>query len=788
MGGENKIPNYTNTQSGSLGVYGTLGTFDAANSPGSRDGAARWRDARGNLWMFGGDGYGASSGPINYLHDLWEYDPALRQWAWMGGSSSNIDGTFGVYGTLGVPSADNLPGARAEALSWIDLSGNFWLFGGYGYAGTGAGVLNDLWKYSPSTQEWTWMGGSNTATNSGLGGIAGVYGTKGQASSSSYPGSRDYAASWTDADGNLWLFGGYGWDSNGTDGELNDLWKYDPVANQWTWVSGSSAVPAEGHGQPGVYGTRGTPASANVPGGREIGAQWTDKAGNLWLFGGSGPDVTGTNTILNDLWKFDVASGEWAWMAGDAISPGYGTYGSIGVPSASNTPGGRMYSNNWVDDDGNLWLFGGNGFAADGYGGLLNDLWEYLPASGEWAWMGGNSAGSAVGGPGVYGTLGVAAATNLPGTRMSATEWDDGHGVFWLFGGSGFDSADHQGILNDMWGYVPGNPPLPSPAFSLDSGTYNLGQAITLSDSDTGASIYYTTDGKTIPSVNSTLYSGAIALTGSETIQAIAAKAGSPNSYIASAVYTVLAATPTFSVPAGTYTSAQSVTLSDATTGAAIYYTTDGSTPTTNSSLYQDAITVSKSETISAIAVASGFGSSNVASAAYTINLPPPDFSVAASPASITVNRGQAGTTSITITPSNGFNAAVSFACSGLPAGATCSFSPKTVTPSTSPISTTVTISTSAAAAVHASNRLPAYSPIVFSLVFGSFLWRRKKLRRLLVLVLAAIAVGTLGLGGCSGGSAGGSSGGSQPVTSNVTVTASSGSLQHSTALSVTEE
>ncbi len=82
-----------------------------------------------------------------------------------------------------------------------------------------------------------------------------------------------------------------------------------------------------------------------------------------------------------------------------------------------------------------------------------------------------------------------------------------------------------------------------------------------------------------------------------------------------------LAATPTFSVPAGTYTSAQSVTISDTTTGATFYYTTNGTTPTTSSTKYTAAITVSSSETLKAIATASGYSNSAVATAAYVINI-----------------------------------------------------------------------------------------------------------------------------------------------------------------------
>jgi hypothetical protein len=72
------------------------------------------------------------------------------------------------------PSAGNVPGARYSANSWIDSSGNLWLFGGYGYDSTGAvGRLNDLWRYSPSTGLWTWVSGGNGDN------ATGVYGTLG---------------------------------------------------------------------------------------------------------------------------------------------------------------------------------------------------------------------------------------------------------------------------------------------------------------------------------------------------------------------------------------------------------------------------------------------------------------------------------------------------------------------------------------------------------------------------------------------------------------------------------
>ena len=326
------------------------------------------------------------------------------------------------------------------------------------------------------------------------------------------------------------------------------------------------------------------------------------------------------------------------------------------------------------------------------------------------------------------------------------------------------------------------------PAFSPASGSYPAGTPIALSDTVSGATIYYTTDGKTVPTVNSQVYTGPVSLTNAGTIQAIAVAPGYSTSYVTGASYTFIspAATPTFSVPAGTYTSVQTVTISDGTPGATIYYTTDGSVPTTSSTTYQGAITVSQSETLSAIAIANGFSPSALATATYTINLPAPDFTITASPASFTVSRGQAVTAAITITPANGFNAAVSFACTGLPAGATCSFSPATVTPSSSPVLTTLTLSTPQSAAVSES-RPWAFSPMVLSLTCGLFFWRKGRRWRILSLVLLALAFSVPGLSGC--GSSGGSGfidKSSQPVTSSITVTASAGSLQRGTVLSLT--
>jgi glucosylceramidase len=150
-------------------------------------------------------------------------------------------------------------------------------------------------------------------------------------------------------------------------------------------------------------------------------------------------------------------------------------------------------------------------------------------------------------------------------------------------------------------------------------------QTVTFTDATPGASIHYTTN-RTTPTTASTLYSASapIAVSSTTTIEAIAVASGYTNSAVASGTYTInlpAAATPTFSPTPGIYTAPQTVMLSDTTTGASIYYTTDGTTPTTASTLYSASapIAVSSTTTIEAIAVAQGYSTSAVATGTYTL-------------------------------------------------------------------------------------------------------------------------------------------------------------------------
>lgn len=426
------------SETGRRGVYGTLGSAAGANKPGARSDAVSWVDSEDNLWLFGGYGF-ANKRISQYLNDLWKFDG--KEWTWVSGDNSGNEPS--VFGARGVTGISGKPGGRRGAVSWIDRQGNLWLFGGYGYTKKWyAEYLNDLWKFDGTN--WTWISGECEKDQPG------VYGSKGIAESSNQPGGRNGAVSWTDSEGNLWLFGGYGYDRYGAEGYLNDLWKFD--GTNWIWISGDNT-----HYEIGDYGTRGIAAGTSKPGARGGSVGWIDSGDNLWLFGGHGnaniswtpPDITLQNPgtaqagYLNDLWKFDGTN--WTWISGDSKAFHSPQIASETVDSPAARNGGVC----WFDAAGNLWIFGGD--ADVRFTKVTNDLWKYDGTN----WVRIYGAVSHKDRQGVYGTRGVATETNRPGSRANAVSWVDSNGTLWLFGGEKPFSANSNEYFNDLWKFEP---------------------------------------------------------------------------------------------------------------------------------------------------------------------------------------------------------------------------------------------------------------------------------------------------------------------------------------------
>jgi hypothetical protein len=364
-----------------------------------------------------------------------------------GATTGNVVVTVGAMNSNGVnfaiptcpPPITDTPGGTEGSSSWTDNNGNLWLLTGIGFTSltpppsTLPGFFSELWEYTGTANYRAGCGNLWTLV----------------APANFNPPARWGAVTWTDpATGHLLLFGG----QDPSLAFLNDMWEFDITTKTWTKLgSGSTNVP-------GIYGTQGTAAASNLPGGRWGASARLDASDDLWVFGGFGCDSTGptcSNLLLNDLWKF--SGGQWTWVSGANTGNSAGSYGTQGAAATTNEPPGRQATVAWIDNSGNFWMFGGFTSGTNGF----NDLWKFDTTATEWTWISGSKGATST--PGNYGTQGVAAASNVPGARWLSAAWSDTHGNLWLFGGQGFD-ATGNGSLGDLWEYAlsattdPGNP------------------------------------------------------------------------------------------------------------------------------------------------------------------------------------------------------------------------------------------------------------------------------------------------------------------------------------------
>ena len=161
-----------------------------------------------------------------------------------------------------------------------------------------------------------------------------------------------------------------------------------------------------------------------------------------------------------------------------------------------------------------------------------------------------------------------------------------------------------------------------TPVITPNGGELKYGNnTVSIACDTDGATIYYTIDG-TEPTTSSTKYTGAFTLSSNATVKAIAVKTGWNNSSVASASFTYTVetvATPTITPNGGELKYGNNtVTIACATADATIYYTTNGATPTTSSTKYTGAFTLTSNATVKAIAVKTGWNNSSVASASFT--------------------------------------------------------------------------------------------------------------------------------------------------------------------------
>jgi hypothetical protein len=175
--------------------------------------------------------------------------------------------------------------------------------------------------------------------------------------------------------------------------------------------------------------------------------------------------------------------------------------------------------------------------------------------------------------------------------------------------------------------FVVGEPVAATPTYSVAAGTYNNNQTVSIASATMPSNLYYTTDGSppTYPISGTTqLYTGALLLDTATTLRALAVATGYVNSPVGSATYAFQVAVPVIAPSTGTYNTAQTCSIAVGTSGAAIYYTTNGTTPTAASTPYSvtGPFTILANTTVSAIGILAGYTNSLVSTATYVISIP----------------------------------------------------------------------------------------------------------------------------------------------------------------------
>lgn len=199
------------------GLYVQQGVLSAAFHPASKVGAQGWIDDNGVLWLMGGH-HVDPSGLYNAANDMWSYNQATDQWTWVRGDSAI--NTPASYGPNMLGDVQHDPGGRTGSATWVDKYGNFWLLGGC----VNAYFRNDMWRYTPQTNEWMWVRGS-TALDP-----APVFGSIGVPAPANTPGRGFFGNSWIAKNGDLWAY------STGFS-EGKTMWRFGICSNDIPLIS-----------------------------------------------------------------------------------------------------------------------------------------------------------------------------------------------------------------------------------------------------------------------------------------------------------------------------------------------------------------------------------------------------------------------------------------------------------------------------------------------------------------------------------------------------------------------
>lgn len=489
------------TTANSSGVYpaSLLGNNCGASScmPGCRSDAVTWAihsPTKSSLYLFGGYGYGASTGPAQ-LNDLWVYDTQSGLWTWLHGSNE-IGATASYTGTLD-------PGARAGSAS-ATIGSQLWLHGGkFGFpdppvtpvapvappvapvsppvsppvaapttpptAPTTPPTAPEHEPVSPPTSPPTTPVSPPVDPPIDPPVSPPVAAPTPVATPVSPPPTSPPVDPPTPVEAPVnppvatpvpedppveakRVHGVYNtiqdWSSYEAIAAItyvSDTWYYDVNSNAWIVVEEPSASASIQIGQSADPGPRTS----------HTGFAYN---GYFYVFGGFGFDTSSTAGPLNDLYMYDSDNSHWTFVAGSALGSSSGSSSLISA---------RYDAASWIDSSNNVWFFGGYGTDSAGTNNVyLSDIWSFNPSSSTW-----NRVVSGTGSPASCtsncGTephcenIGVSNTQNRIGARSgSASFWRRQSNYGSIFGGQGYDCTNSFHYLQDTWD-IANNAPSP---------------------------------------------------------------------------------------------------------------------------------------------------------------------------------------------------------------------------------------------------------------------------------------------------------------------------------------
>lgn len=414
-----------------------IGVEDEMNHPGYLIDYTSWY-SNGYLWYFSGCSQLLSPESDDCYNQVWKFNLSNGLWTCV-----KFPGSLDVeYGEQGISSELNTPPSLFRVRYSTVIGDDFYFFGGFdpcGYMDVNCTEgrtdnHNSLWKYNMITNQWTWIKGNKKKN------ILGLYGKKGEENEKNVPSARHNSFLWSEGN-NIFIFGGNGASSGIYDGYF-DVWKFNLMTNNFSWVDGKSYNAFQGSFNDNVNSymeDKSVPSAYNyLEATRDI--NWGKNGEKLWRVYEGGNFST---LNLAGLWVYDIETSENYQLIHD-VTNGVGNYGEFGVGDEANFPPYRQMPLLWETEE-KLFLMGGLN-----ENHMFNDFWQFDKQTHLWTWIGGveNSQQEY----NHYGEIGVALPENFPRSRRNAATWVDELGNLWLYGGANFYLSQ---TFNDFWKYEP---------------------------------------------------------------------------------------------------------------------------------------------------------------------------------------------------------------------------------------------------------------------------------------------------------------------------------------------